>query len=1016
MSIHVRNVTIALSILTSFLLLFTACKPEDAGVRTSDQTDGEIHERGEAEKITALLPVAGDLLDTLLQLQEAAAACMEEKNWISWADYRYGIADLCFDSVLLSPRQLTEQLEADLRLLAASADCKQDTACTRASLKLKNYLAWLYSEKLREYERARAHYEDMQYIHENSQQKIKNPGVYLYKPLGSIYTRLGDDDKALATFRKGIACLRDSTQGSHRARLAEIYGEIAIVFLGQSRCEEAEATCRQGLSVHDNFMRFNRRLTPGEEQKLNDARGFLLLKLAESFVGQGAWADALQLAEQGRGMALNPGYQLGWKLLDAELCSHRGDYAAAVKLYRESLKLAEDKVRYPPKSREIAKIELALGRALEQTDVPDEALAFYQSALCRVLHPCDAEAIDFMPEPATFYPENVIMEALTAKGMLLYNLYPERGDSLLQLAHASLRLAIEQESRLLGAYSYESSKLKLLEDSHQRHEKMVAVCYELFELTRLPYYRDQVFHYMEKSRAVVLSEALLVESLLQQLADSQTLLQERRLVRQLQKYAEESFALRADSLQIDSQKLKDIESEVASVKLVHDRLLASLRKKSGGLFGEMHMAAVADIADVQQHLKNRGMELITYFFNNSNQELYILRLTPDNVLVHRQCLPPDFHRQLEDFQQQVYDWQSVENSDGDLAAFRRFAERASSLYNLLILPVSQRKLPQRLAIIPDGPLSNFPFDLLLTDSRTHKEVDYARLPYLVRESALHQAFSATLLLQSATRSSRFRPAYLGIAPDYTHSQLGRVDRSAEVVSTLAARMPDSKFLTDKKADKGNFMDQAGGYRILHFYGHAQANIKDPASSWLAFTPPNTGGPQASDSRTEENAGLLSGEAPVPAGALQLFELYGQKIPAELVVLSACETGRGKYAPGEGVISLARAFRYAGCPSTLMTLWKIKDEYGSVAAINLAFFSYLQQGHSKDVALQRAKLDYLEHTANPAHPAYWSAFVLIGDEQPMRFGFPLVGWLLPVAAVLALLAGIRTSRRRKRLAD
>jgi CHAT domain-containing protein len=996
--------TLSLLILTACLLPGFSCRHRGTDTLASGQADREDRRKAETKRSTASLAVVNTWPDRLLQLQASATACKEEKNWILWADYRLEAADYCFESGLLSTREVTEQLEDDLQLLSAVVSCRQDTACQRAALRLKPLLAWLYSEKLRNYESARKHYEDVQYIHENSQQKIKNPGRFLYKPLGSIYTRLGDDDKALATLNKAIVCLKDSTQLRDLLRLSELYGEKAIVFHGQSRYDEGVAACRQGLAVLDNLKQTGQRLSPGDEQGFNDARGFLLMKLAQSLIGKGAWAEAQNIVTQGQGMTLSLHYLLGWKGLEAEINTLRGNHTTAVNAYKELLKLAADNQLYPPKSRETAKIELALGRELEQLNAPDEALVYYQRALCSVLDQCNAGAVDFMPDPATFYPENVIMEALTAKGMLLYSLYPQRGDSLLYLAYASLRLAIEQESKLMGTYSYESSKLKLLEESHRRHEKMVAVCYELFELTGSPYYLDRVFHYMEKSRAVVLNEALCDKALLQQMADSQALIQEQRLIRQLQFYAQENFEIRANPAQVDSSRLADIEAGIASTKLAYDRLLNNLQEEKGYLLREKIGMQIAGIPAIQHHLKTRGMDLIIYFFNDSNQELYIVRLTPDDLLVHRQCLPPDFYGQLEDFKQQVYDWQSVENSDGDLTSFRRFAEHASNLYDLLIRPVSREKLRNRLVIVPDGPLSNFPFDLLVSDRREYKEVDYARLPYLIRESALHQAFSATVLLQSETRSSRFRHAYLGIAPDYSNSQLGRVVRSREVVSTLAAQMPGGKSLTGEKAVKDSFLQQASAFRILHFYGHAEANITNPVSSWLAFTPPPAGTPQASVSRTAGSPGLLSsqGESTVPLGTLQLFELYGLTIPAELVVLSACETGKGKYAPGEGVISLARAFRHAGCPSTLMTLWKIKDEYGSVAAINLAFFGYLQKGYSKDVALQRAKLDYLDLSANPAHPAYWSAFVLIGDEQAMQLGLPIGKWL-SIFAILAVLA-------------
>ena len=102
--------------------------------------------------------------------------------------------------------------------------------------------------------------------------------------------------------------------------------------------------------------------------------------------------------------------------------------------------------------------------------------------------------------------------------------------------------------------------------------------------------------------------------------------------------------------------------------------------------------------------------------------------------------------------------------------------------------------------------------------------------------------------------------------------------------------------------------------------------------------------------------------------------------AELAVLSACNTGRGQLAKGEGVISLARAFKYAGCSNVLMSLWQADDE--ATAQIMQDFYRHLQKGLGKDEAIRQAKLDYLT-ASNRNHPFFWGAFVLIGDDAPLR---------------------------------
>jgi CHAT domain-containing protein len=107
-----------------------------------------------------------------------------------------------------------------------------------------------------------------------------------------------------------------------------------------------------------------------------------------------------------------------------------------------------------------------------------------------------------------------------------------------------------------------------------------------------------------------------------------------------------------------------------------------------------------------------------------------------------------------------------------------------------------------------------------------------------------------------------------------------------------------------------------------------------------------------------------------------------KLNARLAVLSACETGTGMLQKGEGVMSMARAFVYAGCPSIVMTLWQVEDKSGVKIMEN--FYYYLSKGKRKDVALRMAKLNHLE-SSDPltSHPHYWLGYVNIGNPEPLK---------------------------------
>ena len=128
---------------------------------------------------------------------------------------------------------------------------------------------------------------------------------------------------------------------------------------------------------------------------------------------------------------------------------------------------------------------------------------------------------------------------------------------------------------------------------------------------------------------------------------------------------------------------------------------------------------------------------------------------------------------------------------------------------------------------------------------------------------------------------------------------------------------------------------------------AEANNEQPMNSRFVFDPSN-------DNDTNN---------------LLLYELYNLQSNASLVVLSACETGKGSYHKGDGIRSLGNGFFYAGVPNVVMSLWKVPDE--STSKIMTAFYKHLQSSASKSQALRQAKLDYLENViaVEQRHPYY-----------------------------------------------
>jgi CHAT domain-containing protein len=179
-----------------------------------------------------------------------------------------------------------------------------------------------------------------------------------------------------------------------------------------------------------------------------------------------------------------------------------------------------------------------------------------------------------------------------------------------------------------------------------------------------------------------------------------------------------------------------------------------------------------------------------------------------------------------------------------------------------------------------------------------------------------------------------------------------------------------QFLYNQQATETQFKKLAAQYQIIHLAMHGLVDEESPEFSSLAFSVGYF------DEKNKPDSSNLSDNF------LQCYEIKALELNADLVVLSACETAYGKYERGEGAISIGRSFFYNGTKSLLMTQWSINDAATPVLIGH--FYDGLQQGKSKDEALQYAKIQYLTQAKGAAaHPAYWAAFVQMGNTFNLK---------------------------------
>lgn len=220
--------------------------------------------------------------------------------------------------------------------------------------------------------------------------------------------------------------------------------------------------------------------------------------------------------------------------------------------------------------------------------------------------------------------------------------------------------------------------------------------------------------------------------------------------------------------------------------------------------------------------------------------------------------------------------------------------------------------------------------------------------------------AATTPMRPLPRGER---GYL-LGEDRPPTPLPHTRAEAEQIAQLYGSTP----LTDREATEAALRQRIATADVIHLATHGYFFPARAMSSGVLLTGPEKA-PEIGDTNND--------------GVLQAWEIYSQlKLKAELVVLSACETGRGKNVRGEGLIGLTRALQYAGARSILASQWKVADF--STARLMLAFHRSLRDGLTKDEALRQA-MALVRHNPETAHPYFWAPFFLTGDPSNPNLG-------------------------------
>ena len=781
--------------------------------------------------------------------------------------------------------------------------------------------------------------------------------------IGSAYSDLARYDDALAHFEPALRTLR-TLGGPADRRIANIVQNMGVVYDRQERYDDARA-------AHEEALAIRRSLYDGPHPDIANS----LHNLAVLHHDQSQSRTALRLLRQSLAM-----FRAVWGERHPDVAeAHRtigrilyeqGDVEAAV----QSLIRAVVANRAPA-TEAGANRARATGRAAPVR----ELLAAGSSSSLQRLEP--------FSHPTLVLTWMHLADALAATAT------PGDGRSPLRAAVTAYELAVAAAEDLRRRYVSERSTIYLAEETAGMYARALRAAMRLHRRTGDRRDLRAAFRFGEKGKAASLVDARSDTrsqhgaALPDSLAD-----RERTLRREIRFYEQRLAGARQGAGPADSASVARWEDRLVARRSEHADLQALFERAYPAYLSLRYAVETAGLDDLQQALRGRPEPASLLSYTVGPDSVYAVAITADSARIRPVAATRTVTEQVATFRQAIMD--------------RTYAEYVASgraLYESLVAPIAGGAPTDRWVVIPDGILHAVSFEALLTAppsppaGAADSIRDYRMLPYLLLDRTISYAYSATLFLGPHRGD---RPAadreFLALAPvfaggwqanartDTLFRQIrahdpawavrtgsGALPASRQEVRAIANRFEERLswwdrlvgdavrvYVDDDAQEQVLKSKEAARYRFVHLATHGLTSESAPALSRLLLAP--------ADPSSEED------------GTLHLGEVYGLSLNAELVVLSACETGLGRLVSGEGVIGLTRGFLFAGAENLVVSLWQAPD--APTRDLMVRFYDELLSGTPRGRALHAAKRSLLRSSPRQADPFVWAPFILIGSED------------------------------------
>jgi len=879
-------------------------------------------------------------------------------------------------------------------------------------------LIYAYLGQWGQYDKARDYlYQSKAYITESDSLFSLGMQAYAYQEIGRLDSALLASSKYLRQLGKEVST--DSLE------LANAYNNHATILMQLREMEEAEETAKQAINYLSNpspnnygllaTFRFNlanfytekaahnkslqqsravAQLLKAIPPAFKQARHFEIELLnnnlmALSFLGKSQLDSSAMYWE--KAWALQKKYPIaeGQLLFSKSLyLQELGQLRQATKALRQCVEAVQK--NYGNKDSRLAYYWYEYAKLLHQQKRPKEALDALEKAIW-ASSSSTKDSEQQLPAIASLFVKADMLDILSTRVDIAVELYNQSkyNYSLNRIYEDALyNLQLLQELRY--SYQRENNKKDLLTMSNHVFEQALNACWEMYLRDNDTLYLQETFIIAEQSKSLLLQEALQEKNAAVFGGVPTSLIQEER--QQALQISQLNQAYQYAILDKDTPRINLHEQQLAQLKAEKDKLVTQIEKSYPQYHQFKYQNNYQSATAVQKALPD-STALVSYF--EGEKAIFQFVVTSDTFQV-KKIIWRAYREMLKNYYLHFTNSDWVTNKQK--GTYKNFCRTSYELYHK-ILHTDMVGGCKRLIVVPDGQLSYIPFETLLTKRPPSLDsFSFADLSYLVQQKSISYNYSASLWAQQRTTTQRpINNQLLGMAVTYTNAekvpdarpatvkqlrkQLSPLKGTAKELALLEEKY-DGDYYVDDYASEYYFNKYASQYGILHLAMHGIVQPNYPDLSCMAL---------AEDGYAKED------------NLLTINEIKQLDLKCGLVVLSACQTGYGKYQKGEGVISLGRSFMYAGTPAVVMTLWQLSD-YSAPVIMDL-FYEQLKAGKLKDEALRQAKINYLAKAKGiAAHPAFWACYVQLGNTDNIAVSEPVthIWWFIIPIVLIGLL--------------